>query len=428
MNAGSHSLIIHINLFQWREELLNEEHHSGISNKRCPAVQAYINGAGTSALIDSGSQVSCISEKFYQRNLDKFKDSPSLPITGMSIVGATGGRPVKLKSQVFSRIQIQDLETDAILLIVPNLSRCCLFGVDLLMSLKGSLNLGNETLTLKLEDRTYLIQTLDEDEADNTHQISSSLSMEQSDDLCEEELGRSLEANKAISPRRTQKYKELMEISMDVLFQRCLGKRVFSRLDLNMSFWQVPLDEKSQKHTGYVDNLLIVSEEDDEHLEHIELVLERLLENNITLNLAKCEFEKKRVNFLGHVLSAQGTEPDPEKIQAIRDYTRPRNKKQLQGFLGTVNFCSKFSEKFALEVVPILELLKKGKKWCWEDRHERAFNRVKDLFGSWVQLHFPDPKKEFYIQTDASDFALGAVIYQKIMNILQTSLRASVVP
>lgn len=191
---------------------------------------------------------------------------------------------------------------------------------------------------------------------------------------------------------------------MDVLFQRCFGKRIFSRLDVNMSFWQVALHEHSQEYTGflykgktyvhlvtpfglktstsallraldsvlaglefcvipYVDDLLNISENEDDHMKHLDLVLERLLLNNITLNIQKCEYEKERVKFLGHVISALGIEPDPEKVQGIQHYTPPKNKKQLQGFLGTVNFCSKFTQKFAVKLVPLLGLLKSC--WCW---------------------------------------------------------------
>lgn len=112
-----------------------------------------------------------------------------------------------------------------------------------------------------------------------------------------------------------------------------------------------------------------------------QVILSSLKEHNITLNFDKCEFEKERVTFLGHVISAKGTEPDPGKIQAIKDYTSPKNKKQLQGFLGTVDFYSKFSSQFAFEIVPMLELLRKRSKCQWKPKHEEAFARVKNLFG-----------------------------------------------
>lgn len=103
-----------------------------------------------------------------------------------------------------------------------------------------------------------------------------------------------------------------------------------------------------------MDDLLIISNNKNEHLEHLELVLQRLEEHTITFNIEKCEFEKEEVNFLGHVISGKMIRADPEKIQTIQDYLSPKNKKQLQGFLGTVNFCANFTENFPKEMVPLL--------------------------------------------------------------------------
>lgn len=545
------TLIKIIHSFQWREELLEEEPRGTPENRRCPVIEMRIEGITVRALVDSGSQVSCISQEFYDRHITTLQNCPFLPVVGVSVVGATKGKPVKLKKQLFVKITLESLLITGTLLVVPELSRECIVGVDMLRPLDGRIDLGDETLTVKSEDRTYIIPTLEEEDKDQPFCGAMKMdAMDSEEELSEDKLREVLRRNNEIHASRLGAYEALIwkfrevfnkrpgripchqhrlrikddveprslsypppiyfegqtdnEIGkmlrwniirrgkahfvnpivvtpkkdgkvrlcldarnvnrvleddhdgtepMEVLFQRCLGKRVFSRLDLNMSFWQVPLHEDSQKYTAflykgktyvylvtpfglktstgaliraleivlagleycvipYVDDLLIVSENESDHLKHIELVLERIRENNITLNIDKFEFEKGRVNFLGHVISAKGTEPDPDKIQAIRDYNSTRTKKQLQGFLGTVNFCSKFTEKFAREVVPLLELLRKGNKWSWEPRHEEAFSKVKNLFSSWVLLQFPDPKREFFLQTDASDYALGAVIYQ----------------
>ena len=241
--------------------------------------------------------------------------------------------------------------------------------------------------------------------------------------------------------------------SMDVLFIRCRGKRVFTRLDLNMSFWQIPLHTDSRKYTAflykgkcyehvvtpfglktstaalvrgldtvlgglgefvipYVDDILIASESDHTHLQHLETVLHRFEQHNVKLNFSKCEINVTKFNFLGHILSPGGIQPDPLRIQAIRDFITPRNKKQLQGFLGTVNFSAKFTDKFANKLVSLLKLLRKEKKWTWEAKHQEAFKNIKDLFCNWVMLHFPDPRKTFYLQTDASDYAISVIVYQ----------------
>lgn len=101
-----------------------------------------------------------------------------------------------------------------------------------------------------------------------------------------------------------------------------------------------------------------------------------------------------------------------EKIQAIKDFSILRNKKQLRGFLGTVSFSAKFTEKLSKELVPLLELLKKGNKWRWEQRHQQAFERVTELFRSWIMLYFQNSSEPYFLQTDASDYAVEIVIYQ----------------
>ena len=112
-----------------------------------------------------------------------------------------------------------------------------------------------------------------------------------------------------------------------------------------------------------MDDILIASENADEHLMHSQKVFARFKENKVTLNFRKCEFRKFHTTFLGHIISAEGIKPDPEKIQAIRDFNIPKNKKQLQGFLGIVNFSAKFSKGISEAITPMLELMKKGVKW-----------------------------------------------------------------
>ena len=95
------------------------------------------------------------------------------------------------------------------------------------------------------------------------------------------------------------------------------------------------------------------------------------------------------------------------------DFPAPKNVKQLRGFLGLVNFYSKFSSRHAAETVPLLNLIKKGVPWKWDENMQRSFNRVKQLFCETITLYFPDPRKSHYLETDASNYALGAILYQK---------------
>ena len=162
-----------------------------------------------------------------------------------------------------------------------------------------------------------------------------------------------------------------------------------------------------------MDDTLITSESTTQHLEHLEELLARLERNNLTLNLSKSNFFKKETRFLGFILTTEGIKPDPEKIQEIMEFPSPKNAKQLIGFLGLTNFHSKFSSKHAEETKPLLHLIKKGIPWDWNEDMQKCFNRVKQLFGKSITLYFPDPNETYYLETDASNYALGAILYQK---------------
>ena len=144
----------------------------------------------------------------------------------------------------------------------------------------------------------------------------------------------------------------------------------------------------------YIDDILIASESEQTHLTHLEIILERFKQHNVTLNLRKCEFKLIEVNFLGHILSRKGIKRDPHTIQAIKDFSPPKNQKQLQVFLGTVNFSDKFTEKFARELVSSLGLLQKGNRWRREPEDQDAFERMKRFFIQWIMLHCPDHLNE----------------------------------
>ena len=129
--------------------------------------------------------------------------------------------------------------------------------------------------------------------------------------------------------------------------------------------------------------------------------------------MSKSSFFKTETKSLGFILTTEGIKPDPEKIQGIMEFPTPKNTKQLRGFLGLVDFYSKFSSKHASKTVPLLQLIKKGTIWNWDREKQRSFDRVKQLFCESVILYFPNPKKEYYLETDASNYALGAVLYKK---------------
>ena len=546
------SITRHVNTLNFREELLQEEEVTLEKRARCPTVRIQLENLNVTALADSGSQVSCLSEKFYQENLDIFKGCPCLPISQVCVVGATGGRPIRLRKQILANIRISKLEHKTTMLIVPNLTKDCVLGIDVLRSVGGVIDLTNNKLTVQDNNGKRYVTEMQEETGLNstTTELYCLKLVKTLDQLTPDQLEEKIKSMGKIPPQDQRKYKDLLwkyrrvfnsqpgRIScyyhrltlkegnlpcartypiplkyekkadeqiqtmikwgiirrscsphinplvatvkksgdirlcldarglnqnlwedhegtenMETLFQRCRNKRLMSSLDMNMSFWQIPLHPSSKQYTAflykgrcyehnvtpfglktstsalvrgldhvlaglhefiisYVDDLLIASENEEDHLQHLELILERFQSHNVTLNFQKCEFRQLEITFLGHIISAQGIRPDPDKIQAIKDFETPRNKKQQQSFLGTLNFSAKFSSQISHELVPILELLKKGHKWAWEERHQESFQRVKDLLSAHILLNFPDLNKPFYLQTDASNFAIGAVLYQ----------------
>lgn len=206
-------LIKIINSFEWREELLKEESSTEVKERKCPTIILTIQGIKINALIDSGSQVSCISEEFFTEHDTSFKKCPILPVTGVSVIGATKGKPVKLKKQVYADIKIMDLETSASLLVVPNLTRRCIIGVDILKALGGLIDLEKDALTLQLNDQIFIISTKEEEEEEEaSNKIISRIVHDEKndDDLTREKLKKILQNNDRIDGKRLKKYEELI--------------------------------------------------------------------------------------------------------------------------------------------------------------------------------------------------------------------------
>jgi hypothetical protein len=157
---------------------------------------------------------------------------------------------------------------------------------------------------------------------------------------------------------------------------------------------------------AYLDDILIFSQEKEEHVEHVSQVLRKLQEANIKLKLKKCEFHVQETEFLGHWISTKGIHMDQNKVKAIIEWPQPKNVKHIQQFIGLVNYYQRFIRGYTKIMNSLFALLKKAKEFEWDEKCDEAFNKVKKRITSAPILVQSDPEKPKTIETDASDYAI----------------------
>ena len=166
----------------------------------------------------------------------------------------------------------------------------------------------------------------------------------------------------------------------------------------------------------YLDDMLVFSSSPEEHEEHVRIVLDRLKKHGLCLNLAKCEFGKPEIGFLGHLINHEGSRPTKERVQAILDFPRPSVVEGLHRFLGTVSFY-RLGVPHAAEVqAPLHAYTHNAKKNDqtpieWTPEAIQAFEQTNDL-ANYTLLNHPSMDAETRLVTDASDFAMGAALEQ----------------
>lgn len=244
-------------------------------------------------------------------------------------------------------------------------------------------------------------------------------------------------------------------LSMDAILGRVTEAKWFTKMDLKHSFWLIPLDVGSRQYTGfmvdgvvyqfcvvpygiqsacsalvkalhkildkyehfvlhYVDDLLLFSKNAEEHKRHLEIVLRELDEAGLKINLKKCQFYKKQVLFLGYKLNRSGIQMDEERIKAIVEYKRPTNLKTLRSFLGVVNYFKRLIPDLSEKTWTLMELLRKGVKWKWDEKKEEAFLNLKATFLENLKIYHPRYDKPFILRTDASINKFAGVLLQEI--------------
>ena len=164
---------------------------------------------------------------------------------------------------------------------------------------------------------------------------------------------------------------------------------------------------------AYIDDLLILTKSDfTDHLEKLRVVLDRLREAGLKVNVTKSYFARGELEYLGYWITREGIKPMPKKILAIQKIAEPKTKKELRSFIGVVNYYRDMWIRRSHVLAPLAALTSKDAKWKWEKEHSEAFRNIKKIISREVMLAYPDFNKPFVIHTDASHSQLGAVISQ----------------
>ena len=241
---------------------------------------------------------------------------------------------------------------------------------------------------------------------------------------------------------------------IDELFDRLQGARFFTKLDLRSGYHQIRIHRSDVAKTAFrtryghfeflvlpfgltnapatfmhlmhqtfraflddfvlvfLDDILIYSRTLEEHERHVKQVLEVLRKEKLYAKESKCELFKEEVEFLGHYVGRDGVRMMDDKLAAVADWPVPTKVHDVRAFLGTAGYYRKFIKDFSSIAAPLSELTKDTVKFEWTDKQQSAFVRLKSALQTAPVLALPDPALPFVVQTDASGFAIGAVLMQ----------------
>lgn len=162
----------------------------------------------------------------------------------------------------------------------------------------------------------------------------------------------------------------------------------------------------------YLDDIVVFSDNLENHNKRLIEVFQRLSEYNLKIQPDKCEFLRKEVMYLGHLITDEGVKPDANKVKAVREFPVPKSPKDIKSFLGLAGYYRRFIPNFSNITKPLTKLLKKDICFAWTSLQQDAFEKLKDVLCSEPLLQYPDFSRTFYLTTDASQYAIGSVLSQ----------------
>ena len=165
---------------------------------------------------------------------------------------------------------------------------------------------------------------------------------------------------------------------------------------------------------GIADDILVIGYNKDgaDHDKAVYKVLKQCQDVNLKLKKEKCHFRCMSIPLFGEVISRQGVQPDPQMVKALTEMPAPKNKKELQAFLGVINYLNKFSPGASDACKPLRKLISSKDTWMWNASYQQLFNKAKSLIKAEMCMKFYDDTKALYLETDASGFSLRAALLQ----------------
>ena len=248
---------------------------------------------------------------------------------------------------------------------------------------------------------------------------------------------------------------------VDELMDRLHGARYFTKIDLYSGYHQIRVQESNIEKTAFVsrygsfeylvmpfglcnapatfqrimntilrdgldkfvlvflDDILVYSRMREEHIQHLCSILSRLRSEKFYGRLAKCDFFRTEVEYLGFDVGSYGIKPSLSKIRAIAEWPTPECVRDVRSFVGLANFYRKFIRWFSEIASPLTDLTKKDRKSEWGPKEEEAFERLKTSLVSAPILQLPDFDREFTVTTDASEVSVGGILQQNFGQGLQ---------
>ena len=250
-------------------------------------------------------------------------------------------------------------------------------------------------------------------------------------------------------------------------FDSLSGAKYFCALDLASGYWQVEMAPKDRHKTAfltreglwqfkvmpfglcnapatferlmemilrgllwkrclvYIDDIIVYGKSFEETLQNLQTVFQRIRDAGLKLKPKKCELFTKEILYLGFRVNGDGVKPDPGKIEAVTQWPLPCNATDVRSFLGFANYHRRFIKNFAQIAKPLQLLTHKGQRFSWGSSQRLAFSKLKFLLTTCPMLNHPLPDTPFILDTDASAFALGGVLSQKVNGVEKVIAYAS---